>query len=448
MSEDHQVRRSRALLRQGLLRSALVINAYRPKKNSPTFTIPSFFAAWLVSEATPIFLAVTATRTTKQLVGAMRDRSDRSAGSGDSSESLLRPSGWVGLGLTAAASVGALGLIRQGQQSAEEFDAALSSLLPEDELKAAPQPVRLGALLPVLNGSSRRRIQRNIVFSEHSTSSGKSVKLKLDVYMPLEAPKPDQKRPAVLQIHGGAWVLGSKDEQGIPLLNHLAACGWVGFNADYQLSPKVKYPGHLIDCKRALVWIREHADEYSVDPNFIVVTGGSAGGHLCALVALTQDDPAFQPGFESDDTSVQAAVPFYGVYDLTDRQGYNGRQFTDLLTKTVMGVSLDDQPDAWSAYSPIDRITNQAPPMMVIHGDKDVLVPVEGARDFVAALSAASPNPVVYAELHGAQHAFEIFSSFRTVNAVQAVERFLSHIHAGYLRQQKSDQADSHSEVS
>ncbi|MEI7885771.1 MAG: alpha/beta hydrolase [Actinomycetes bacterium] len=433
LSEHHQVRRSRALFRQGLLRSALVVNAYRPKKHSPTLTVPSFFAAWLVSEAAPIFLAMTATRTAKQLVGAMRDRADRSSGVDAASESLLRPSGWVGLGLTVAASVGAIGLIRQGQQSAEELDAALSTLLPEAELLAAPQSVRLGALLPILNGSNRRRIKRNIVFSEHTTSTGKSVKLKLDVYTPLDDPVPEQKRPAVLQIHGGAWVLGSKDEQGIPLLNHLAACGWVGFNADYQLSPKVKYPGHLVDCKRALVWIREHAEEYNVDPNFIVVTGGSAGGHLCALVALTQQDPALQPGFEDADTSVQAAVPFYGVYDLTDRQGYNGKQFTDLLTKTVMGVTINDQPDAWAAYSPIDRITDEAPPMMVIHGDKDVLVPVEGARDFVAALSNTSRNPVVYAELHGAQHAFEIFSSFRTVNAVQAVERFLNHIHAGYL---------------
>ncbi|MEX0766864.1 MAG: alpha/beta hydrolase [Microthrixaceae bacterium] len=218
----------------------------------------------------------------------------------------------------------------------------------------------------------------------------------------------------------------------------MASCGWVGFNADYQLSPKVKYPGHLIDCKRALVWIREHAEEYNVDPNFIVVTGGSAGGHLCALMALTQNDPAFQPGFEDADTSVQGAVPFYGVYDLTDREGHNGQQFTDLLSKTVMGVSMADQPDAWAAYSPLDCITDQAPPMMVIHGDKDVLVPIEGARTFVAALRAASSQPVVYAELHGAQHAFEIFPSFRTVNAVQGVERFLNHIHSDYALNSQS----------
>jgi len=427
------VRRSRALFRQGLLRSALVANAYRPKRNSPTLTVPSFFASWLVTEATPMFLALWAARTTKQLSAALSERSGRSQGSLGESQQLLSPLGWVGLGLSAASTVGAVGLIRQAKQSAEELDAALSTLLTIDEIGAAPMAVSGGAVLPLLNGSSRRNRTRNVVFSEHQSGNGKSVRLKLDVYTPLKAPEPGQKRPAVLQIHGGAWVLGSKDEQGIPLLNHLASCGWVGFNADYQLSPKVKYPGHLIDCKRALVWIREHAEEYNVDPNFIVVTGGSAGGHLCALIALTQNDPAFQPGFETADTSVQAAVPFYGVYDLTDREGYNGGQFTDLLAKTVMGVSLQEHPDAWAAYSPLDRISNQAPPMMVIHGDKDVLVPVEGARSFVAALRKASGQPVVYAELHGAQHAFEIFSSFRTVNAVQSVERFLNHIHSAYL---------------
>lgn len=441
-------------MRQGLLRSALVINAYRPKRNSQAWTVPSFFASWLVTEAAPIFLALTAARTTRELGGALRDRAERSRESGDDSQKLLRPTGWFGLALSTAASLGVVGLIRQAQQSAEEFDASLSTLLSEEELLAAPQAVRLGALLPVLNGSSRRRRTRNVVFSEHITSknssrAGKTVRLKLDVYTPLEDPKPNEKRPAVLQIHGGAWVLGSKDEQGIPLLNHLASCGWVGFNADYQLSPKVKYPAHLVDCKQALVWIREHAEEYNVDPNFIVVTGGSAGGHLCALVALTQNDPAFQPGFETADTSVQAAVPFYGVYDLTDREGHNGRQFTDLLTKTVMGVTMKESPAAWAAYSPLDRITEEAPAMMVIHGDKDVLVPVEGARSFAEALRKTSKSPVVYAELHGAQHAFEIFSSFRTVNAVQAVERFLNHIYNDYLLslERDPDEAGSSSDT-
>lgn len=426
---DGREPRGSHLLRQGVVRGALVANAYRPVRNNLALTVPSFFASWLVSEATPGLIGLWGARTVHSL--RRRSQDGRALGPGD----------LVGLGLTAAATVGAVGLVRQGRRSSEEYTAALSTLVPADELADAPRALRAGALLPLLNGNRRRRRTRNIVFNPAEPGQPKRANLKLDVYLPLDDVEPGQKRPAVLQIHGGAWVLGSKDEQGIPLLNHLASCGWVGFNADYRLSPRAKFPDHLVDCKRALAWIREHADEYDVDPNFIVVTGGSAGGHLCALVALTQDDPAFQPGFEDADTSVQAAVPFYGVYDLTDREHHNGPQFVDLLTRLVMGVSMDEAPESWAAYSPLDRITDEAPPTFVIHGDKDVLVPVEGARRFVADLRAASNRPVVYAELHGAQHAFEVFPSFRTINTVEAVERFLHHVHAEYLASEAPPEA-------
>ena len=411
----------------------LMANAYAPRRNSPALTVPSFFASWLVGEATPEVLALWGVRTLRQLSKAT------------ASGGRLRTKDVVGLGLSAAATVGAIGLIRDARRSSEEYGAALSTLIPEKELSEAPHALRAGALLPLLNGNRRRRRTRNLVFNgprDGQQADGRSARpLKLDVYLPLDDVEPGKKRPAVLQIHGGAWVLGSKDEQGIPLLNHLASCGWVGFNADYRLSPRAKFPDHLVDCKLALAWIREHADEYDVDPDFVVVTGGSAGGHLCALVALTQNDPEFQPGFEDVDTSVQAAVPFYGVYDLTDRERHNGKQFIDLITKIVMGVSQEEAPASWAAYSPLDRISEAAPPMMVIHGDRDVLVPVEGARRFVADLQAASNEPVVYAELHGAQHAFEVFPSFRTVNTVEAVERFLHHMHQRYLARDAASDA-------
>ncbi|MFM7064444.1 MAG: alpha/beta hydrolase fold domain-containing protein, partial [Actinomycetes bacterium] len=227
--------------------------------------------------------------------------------------------------------------------------------------------------------------------------------------------------------------IGSKDQQGIPLLNHLASCGWVGFNIDYRLSPKVQYPEHLVDCKRALAWIREHADEYSVDPDYVVVTGGSAGGHLCALVALTQNDARFQPGFADADTSVQAAVPFYGVYDMLDRNGDHNEVFGQFLERMVMGVSAEQDEELWRNYSPLDHVRADAPPMFVIHGDRDVLVPVGGARKFVEQLRAVSDAPVLYAELVGAQHAFEVFPSARAIRTVEAVERFLHHEHEQYL---------------
>ena len=418
---QRRVRRSDRFLRQGLVRAGMVVNAYRPMGNNPVTLVPAFFSSWLTTEGAPALIATWGVRTAAQL--RARRRTGRPLGTVDR----------VGLALTVGSAIGAVGLIRQGQRAEEEYEAALSSLIPAADLDARPAAVRFGALLPLLNGNRRRRRTRNVRFTdrlpEHPVEG-----LSLDVYAPLDEPHPGEQRPAVLQIHGGAWVLGSKNEQGIPLLNHLASCGWVGFNIDYRLSPRSKFPDHLVDCKLALAWIREHAEEYGVDPDFIVVTGGSAGGHLCALMALTQNDPDFQPGFEDADTSVQAAVPFYGVYDLTDREDdYGNPLFVELLTRIVMGEGPEHAPESWAAYSPIDRVTEDAPPMFVIHGDKDVLVPVGGARRFVELLRRRSRQPLVYAELHGAQHAFEVFPSFRTVRTVEFVERFLHHVHARHL---------------
>ena len=90
--------------------------------------------------------------------------------------------------------------------------------------------------------------------------------LKLDVYDPADPPPPGARRPAVLQIHGGAWVIGDKRSRACRCSRHLAVDGWVGFNANYRLSPAATWPDHLVDLKAALVLIREHADEYGIDP--------------------------------------------------------------------------------------------------------------------------------------------------------------------------------------
>ena len=404
---------SSRLFRQGVVRATLVGNAYRPRHRNRVLTIPSFFAAWLTTEAAPLVTTAWGLTTLREL-----RRKDGGLSVADK----------VGLALSAASVVGMAGLVREGLRSGEQLDAALAPEVPADELAEAPQAMRAGAVLPVLMGNRRRSITRNLTYA---TPDGH--RLRLDVYEPLHGARTGERRPAVLQIHGGGWVIGSKDQQGIPLLNHLASCGWVGFNIDYRLSPKVQYPDHLIDCKRALAWIREHADEYSVDPDFVVVTGGSAGGHLCALVALTQNDERFQPGFEDADTSVQAAVPFYGVYDMLDRNGDHNEVFGQFVERMVMGVSPAQEEELWRNYSPVDHVGPDAPPMFVIHGDRDVLVPVAGARAFVEELRAVSDAPVLYAELVGGQHAFEVFPSARAVRAVESVERFLHHEHEKYL---------------
>ena len=102
----------------------------------------------------------------------------------------------------------------------------------------------------------------------------------------------------LVYIHGGAWVIGDKREQGIPMMHELAQRGWVCVAINYRLSPRATWPAHIVDCKRAVAWVREHIAEYGGDPGFIAVSGGSAGGHLSALLALTPNEPEWQPGFE------------------------------------------------------------------------------------------------------------------------------------------------------
>ena len=235
-----------------------------------------------------------------------------------------------------------------------------------------------------------------------------------------------------MQIHGGAWIIGDKREQGWPLIGHLAANGWVCFNVNYRLSPGATWPEHLIDLKYALKWIREHADEYGVDPDFIAVTGGSAGGHLTAMMGLTANDPEYQPGFEDADTRVQAAVPVYGVYDFTNRlDTMDELRFRKrMLEPLIMKAFSDKEPEKFTRASPIDRVHADAPPFLVVHGDRDTLAPVEDARLFVECLSEVSRAPVRYAELRGAQHAFDIFASPRTARMVDGTLRFLSAMRA------------------
>ena len=207
----------------------------------------------------------------------------------------------------------------------------------------------------------------------------------------------------------------------------LARHGWVGFNVNYRLSPAATWPDHLVDVKRALAFVREHADEYGIDPDFVAVTGGSAGGHLAAMMALTQGDPAYQPGFEDADTSVQACIPFYAVYDFTNRNGTMPDQFRDwFLQPLIVKAFYDEEPERFAAASPLDNLRSDVPPFLVVHGDHDTLAPVVDARAFVDQLRAVSDSSVHYLELRGAQHAFDMVTSVRSRRVVRAVERFLA----------------------
>lgn len=340
--------------------------------------------------------------------------------------------GVVGLAL----SLGAWGLLIAGYFRAQGARREVEALARETGLAIETDVPRTHGLLRPFQ-MKRLGVRRltDIPYGE-SLPGDKGGRNLLDVILPEEA---GTNRPILVQIHGGGWMIGDKREQGGPLMGHLASRGWVCFAINYRLSPKATFPDHIVDVKRALRWIREHAHEYGANADFLCVTGGSAGGHLTALTALSQNDPAFQPGFEDADTRVSAAVPFYGVYDFRDRAGIRGKQsMVDLLAKHVFKSRPEDDPEFWDSMCPLMRVSEDAPPFLVIQGTHDTLVFVEEAREFVSALREKSRAAVHYLEMNGAQHAFEIFHSVRSQYAVRAATAFLEAEHAKYQEAQAS----------
>ncbi len=216
-------------------------------------------------------------------------------------------------------------------------------------------------------------------------------------------------------------------------MSHLAELGWVCVAINYRLSPRSTWPDQIVDVKRAIAWTKEHIAEYGGDPDWIAITGGSAGGHLSSLAALTPNDPRFQPGFEEADTRVQAAVPFYGVYDFTRTDDSMHPMMVPMVAKNVFKLSRTETSEPFRIASPITHVCEDAPPFFVLHGTNDSLIPVEQARSFTARLAEVSRQPVVYAELPYAQHAFDILGSARAAHAAVAVEQFLAEIYAKRL---------------
>lgn len=245
---------------------------------------------------------------------------------------------------------------------------------------------------------------------------------------------PHGKAPVLFQIPGGAWTTGNKRGQAHPLMSHLAERGWICVAINYRHSPRNTWPAHIVDVKRALAWVKANIADYGGDPNFIAITGGSAGGHLSALAALTPNDPQFQPGFEDADTSVQAAVPFYGIYDFTRLDDSLHAMMPGLLIKSIIKQRPSTHLQTFADASPIHRVNADAPPFFVLHGKNDSLAFVEQARAFTTRLREVSNQPVVYAELPYTQHAFDIFGSARAAHAAVAVEQFLAEVYTAQLK--------------
>jgi acetyl esterase/lipase len=403
-----------------LLSVYCTFTAIVPARKLYWFVPVYFFSAWLCGELALIHLILQLGLTALFVFGGV----------------LADPLAQTGLGLFTLAWLGLVYLHCQAMDSAHYLGAGLRRALGQNYQSAIPEQRQhvLSTDITTRHWLKPFRFKREGVRRHSQISYADAGKRnQLDIYHPQE-PR-EGGFPVLLQVHGGAWMIGEKEQQALPLMYHMAQRGWLCVAINYRLSPRAAFPAHIIDVKKAIAWIRENIRDYGGNPDFIAITGGSAGGHLSSLAALTPNRDEWQPGFEDADTTLQAAVPFYGVYDFLDSQGIRlNMSMEKMVADRVMQCTLQGNRGLWEAGSPLQHVSAQAPPMFVIQGTHDSLVWVEEARAFVSALQAVASQPVAYAELPGAQHAFEIFHSVRTDHTINAVGHFLEWSHAQWLK--------------
>jgi acetyl esterase/lipase len=405
--------KTRPLLR-AVAELLVAANGVRPLARQGYITIPIFFLGWPTSENAPLLFTGSALDAARR--GLRGDFAGRR--------------GKVALALTASAWA-LLGLIHfRNLRSAEPLEAGLRAELGEDyrAVAATSQPAaaarrRAGVLR---TGWSRHHYVKRastVRYGPHGRANLADIWRRSD--LPL-----DGRAPVLLQVPGGAWAIGMRRPQGYPLMSDLAERGWICVSMAYRVSPRHTWPNHIVDVKRALAWVKENIADYGGDPDFVAISGGSAGGHLTALAALTPNDPQYQPGFEDADTSVVAAVPVYGRYDWFSDEGTGRPEFIAFLQKFVVKKPFEKFRQIYLDASPITRLRADAPPFFILHGTDDSIIPVDEGRVFAEALREVSTSPVAYSEAPHAQHAFDFFGSPRGHHAADAIEHFLSWVHA------------------
>ena len=396
-------------LRRQLITGLLTANAVSPLRGN--LSPLGFAVGWPTSELAPQILTLTALDSAQAVVRGKASR--------------------AGLLLAAASAAGLTYLIRDARKAGEiaeqqlteslgagYLDQVVSDPAAADLAEALPTPVR-DLIRPF--ALMRPGVER---ITDISYREGGS-RARLDIYRREDTDL--RNAPVLIQVHGGGWTIGDKGQQGLILMNRMAARGWVCVAMNYRLAPKHPFPAQIEDVKRAIAWTREHIASYGGDPSYLVITGGSAGGHLAALAALTPKVEEYQPGFEDADTTVSACVPFYGVYDLGGVTGDKAAiaMRDKFLAPRVFRKDPERHREDFELASPITHVVPDAPDFFVIHGAHDGLVSVRQARAFVARLREISTGVTTYLELPGTQHAFEVFSSIRSQQVIRAVERWL-----------------------
>lgn len=248
--------------------------------------------------------------------------------------------------------------------------------------------------------------------------------LRLDLYLPSGVENP----PLVVWVHGGAWRAGSKDNMP---LTALVKQGFAVASVDYRLSPVAMFPAQIHDCKAAIRFLRASADKYGFHPKRIGVAGSSAGGHLAALIGVTNDHPKLEGevGQHNDQSSsVQAIVDYYGPTNfltILKQSTPHGLSVRVPALELLIGGHPDKKPDLARFASPVFHVTADDPPLLLIHGDQDPQVPINQSHE-LHGLYKQRDLPVTFEVVHGGAHGGSAFFDERRNELVR--EFFQTHL--------------------
>lgn len=255
--------------------------------------------------------------------------------------------------------------------------------------------LKLLVLLLVHAVSAEEKVQRNIAYDTKHPSQV------LDFY-PVKSDKP---APVMVFFHGGGWSAGSKN--GVPgFLRKANAEGWLAVvSVEYRFTQVASHPAQVDDCARAIQFVRMNAKKWNLDPTRIAVTGGSAGGHLSAYIALQDDEanPESKDPVERMSSRVSFAIPFAGPMDwsLLGTIEHSHPAYQQLLGYKP-GTPADEMAAKLKEdVSPLHFVSSDDPPILIIHGDADQIVPVEHAKVLDSALKAKKVSTELFLVKNG-----------------------------------------------
>lgn len=236
--------------------------------------------------------------------------------------------------------------------------------------------------------------------------------LKMDIILPFR-PDEGRKRPLLVWICGGAWMTMERSAH-LPWLMNFARRGYSVASVEYRMSNSCHFPGQLEDIKKAIRYLKAHAEEFGIDADRIIVGGESAGAHLAAMAGVTNDKREFDKGEYLEYSSrVQAVIDYYGPTSFTlkakNAPEINESEQPDFLkgpspVAMLLGYEPANDPEKADTAAPLSYINPSTPPFFIAHGTQDIIVPIENSDALCTALEK-NKVPAEFWTIQGAGHA-------------------------------------------